>query len=47
MKDYTAMTVAKFIFEYVLTRFGCPEILMSDCGIHFLNETINALSEEF
>jgi hypothetical protein len=37
----------KFIFEYVLTRFGCPKILMSDRGTHFLNETISALMEEF
>lgn len=33
--------------EYVLIRFGCPKIFMSDCGTHFLNETINLLTEEF
>ena len=47
MKDCTRETVEKFIFEYVLTRFGFPKILMSDCGTHFLNETINALRKEF
>lgn len=47
MKDYTNATTAKFIFEYILTRFGCPKILMSDSGTHFLNETINAIMKEF
>ena len=41
------MTTIKIIFEYVLTRFGCPKILMSDHGTHFLNVTISAMTEEF
>ena len=41
------MATAKLLFEHVLTRFLCPKILMSDQGMHFLNETINALMEEF
>lgn len=47
MKDCTGVIAAKFLFEYVLMRFGCPNILMSDHGMHFLNEMINALTEEF
>ena len=47
MKDCTSMTAAKFLFEYVLTRYGYPMILMSDRSTHFLNETINVLIEEF
>eukprot|EP00253_Pinus_taeda_P035482 PITA_35482 len=47
VKDCRATTAAKFLFENVLTRFGYPKILMSDRGMHFLNETINALTEEF
>ena len=30
VKDYSTATVAQFIFENILTRFGCPRILMSD-----------------
>lgn len=42
-KDCMGVIAAKFLFEHVLMRFGCPKILMSDCGMHFLNEMINIL----
>ena len=47
MKDCTGVTAAKFLFKYVLMQFGCPRILMSDRGTHFLNGTINVLTKEF
>ena len=47
MKDCSTATVAQFIFENILTRFGCPCILMCDQGKHFLNQTIQLLTEEF
>lgn len=46
-KDYMTTMIAKFLFENMLTGFGCPKILMSDHETHFLNETISALIEEF
>jgi transposase InsO family protein len=36
-----------FLFEHVITGFGCPRILMSDQGTHFINSTIHAMNEEF
>jgi len=47
VKDCTAMTATNFLFENLLTRFGCPKILMSDRGTYFLNKTISALTVEF
>ena len=38
--------MAKFLFENVLTRFGCPNILMSDQGMHFFKETIGAQRDQ-
>jgi transposase InsO family protein len=40
-------TVVQFIFKDLITRFGCPEVLMSDQGSHFLNATIHAFTQEF
>lgn len=47
VKDCIGVTPAKFLYKYVLMQFGCPKILMSDRGMHFLNETISALTKEF
>lgn len=45
MKDCSITTTAKFILEFIMSRSGCPNILMSDRGSHLLNETIADLTE--
>jgi hypothetical protein len=47
VKDCSATTAARFIFYDIITRFGCPKILMSDQGTHFINKTVEAMTEEF
>ena len=47
LKDNTATSTAKFIFEEIITKFGCPIELVNDQGSHFLNDTIQILTKTF
>jgi transposase InsO family protein len=47
VKECSATTATCFIFDDIITSFGCPNILMSDQGTHFINKTIEAFTEEF
>jgi hypothetical protein len=47
LKHCSAETAAHFLFEQEMTRFGCPRVLMSDQGTHFINSTIHVILEEF
>jgi hypothetical protein len=44
VQDCSTDTTARFIFENVITRFGCPRILTSDQGSHFISNTITKLT---
>jgi transposase InsO family protein len=46
VKYCSVETTTHFLFERVITRFGCPRILMSDQGVHFINNTIRVMLEE-
>ncbi len=34
-----------FIYEYILTRFGCPLTVIINQGVHFINDTIKHLTK--
>jgi hypothetical protein len=38
-----ATTIAKFIYEEIICRHGCPKALLSDQGTPFCNELVNSL----
>ena len=38
---------AKFIYENIITRFGCSITLINDQGSHFIDKTIKALTYQF
>ncbi|KAH9305173.1 hypothetical protein KI387_009577 [Taxus chinensis] len=39
--------MARFLWENIITRYGCPLSLTNDRGTHFLNETMRILLSEF
>ena len=39
--------VAKFIYENIITRFGCPKEIVSDRGIHFINDIIEKMLKKY
>ncbi len=47
IKEATAKTVSKFIYEKIICEHGCPQVLQSDQRTHFVNRVIQDLSEKF
>ena len=45
VKDCSSETAAQFIFENIVTKFGCPRVLMSGQGLHFLNQLLKHLQK--
>jgi hypothetical protein len=39
--------VAKFFREKISSRYGCPKVLVSDRGTHFVNNVIKELTEKY
>ena len=47
VKTFSSEVAPKFIYEDIITRYGCPLTLISDQGSHFINKTIVALTKQF
>src|SRR3989337_259182 len=47
LKEANTTNVSKFIYEDIICRHGCPRILQSDQGTHFVNEVIKELLRKF
>jgi transposase InsO family protein len=47
VQDCLTDIAARFIFENIITQFGCPRSLTSDQGAHFISSTIENLTTEF
>ena len=47
-KNCTVAPIVKFLWENIITRYGCPLSLTSERGTHFINETnFRILLDEF
>jgi hypothetical protein len=40
-KTNIVVVIAKFLYEYILTKFGCPLTIITYQGVHFINDVIN------
>jgi hypothetical protein len=40
LRTNTTNVIAKFLYDHILTRFGCPLIIILDQGTHFINDVI-------
>jgi hypothetical protein len=44
LRSNTAVVTIRFFYEYVLIRFGCPLTIVTDQGVHFINDIIKHLT---
>ena len=47
LPDNMTKSIAWFLFDQVIARFGCPLEIVSDQGTHFMNEVIKNLTQTF
>jgi hypothetical protein len=47
LKTNIATIITKFMYECILTRFGCPLIIMRDQEVHFIIDAIKYLINHF
>jgi transposase InsO family protein len=47
LKQANTISVATFIYEEIVCRFGSPKVIQSDQGTYFVNQVIEQLTEKF
>jgi hypothetical protein len=47
LRTNMATVLACFLYEFIFIHFGCPLMLVSDQGTHFINDTIEHLIHIF
>jgi hypothetical protein len=47
LRTNTATLTTYFLYECILTRFGCPLIIVIEQGVHFINDAIKYLTNHF
>jgi hypothetical protein len=47
LRTNTTLVTIKFLYECILTKFGCPLTIVIDQGVHFINDAIKYLIDHF
>ncbi len=47
LKTNTAVAIAKKLYECILIRFGCPLTIVTNQGVHFIDDAIKYLTDNF
>ena len=47
LRDNTAASMTKFLYECIWCRYGCPLELVSDQGGHFLGQVVESLTTSY
>ncbi len=47
LRTYTLTVIVEFLYECILTTFGCPLTIVTDQGVQFINDAINYLTNHF
>ena len=47
VKTFSSEVAPKFIYENIITRYGCPLNIISEKRSHFIKKTIAALTDQF
>jgi hypothetical protein len=45
LKINIVVVIVRFLYEYILTRFGCPFTVVTNQGVRFINDTIKHLKK--
>jgi hypothetical protein len=43
----TITIITNFLYECILTKFGCPLTIVTNQGVHFINDVIKYLTDRF
>ncbi len=45
LKINIVVVITRFLYEYILIRFGCPLTIITNQGVHFINDIIKHLTK--
>ncbi len=47
LRTNITIVIAKFVYECILTKFGCPLTIVTNKGVHFIDDAIKYLIDHF